>query len=134
MRLTFTYFENIKNKMEQDAIVRIIYHMKKYTKKRKAKRKAKKAGKGKKGKWGKAKVIAKVAGAAKAMGGGDTPRVSIKATAKAPAKDSGDKQGNENAEVAEVVEEAEPDKEIADEDVEAVIEQPERDIFDSIED
>ena len=70
MRLTFTYFENIKNKMEQDAIVRIIYHMKKYTKKRKAKRKAKKgAGKGKKGKWGKAKVVAKVAGAAKAMGG-----------------------------------------------------------------
>jgi len=97
MLLTFTYFENIKNKMEQDAIVRIIYHMKKYTAKRKAKKAAKKAAaaaKGKKGKWGKAKVIAKVAGAAKAMGGGDTPRVSIKATAKAPSatKESPEKQ------------------------------------------
>ena len=58
--------------MEQDAIVRIIYHMKKYTKKRKAKRKAKKGGKGKKGK-GKGNVVAKVAAAAKALGGGDTP-------------------------------------------------------------
>jgi len=75
MNLTFTFFENIKSKMEQDAIVKIIYHMKKYTKKRKAAKKKKKAGKkGKKGKK-KKKVVAKV-------GAGDTPRVSI--TTKGP--------------------------------------------------
>ena len=40
MLITFDYFDDIKRKMEQDAVYKLIYYMKKNIKKQKAKRKA----------------------------------------------------------------------------------------------
>ena len=52
MELNFIYFEKVKYELEYDAVVKIVYHMKKYTKKmvrRRAELAAKKAAaKGKK--------------------------------------------------------------------------------------
>lgn len=60
MELTFAYFEKIKREMEFDAIIKIIYRMKKYAKKKIRRREelaAKKAAAAKKNKYGKKKVV-----------------------------------------------------------------------------